>query len=83
LKSLGAALLGALEKKDAESLGLLRQTQEIRLLEAVKALREQQIEEARDSLEALKKSKAVVEMRRDYYRDIERLNAQESLHLGS
>ena len=40
VKALGGALLAALEKKDAEALGLLRQSQEIRLLEAVKAVRE-------------------------------------------
>ena len=81
VKSLGAALLSALEKKDAEALGLLRQTQEIRTLQAVKSLREKQIEEAKENLEGLKRSKAVVEIRRDYYRDIARLNAQEQLHL--
>jgi receptor-binding and translocation channel-forming TcA subunit of Tc toxin len=81
VKSLGAALLVALEKKDAEALGLLRQTQEIRLQEAVKSLREQQIDEAKENLEGLRRSRAVVETRRDYYRDIARLNAQEQLHL--
>ncbi len=81
VKSLGAALLSALEKKDGEALGLLRQTQEIRTLEAVKSLREKQIEEAKENLDGIKRSKAVVETRRDYYRDIARLNAQEQLHL--
>ena len=81
VRSLGAALLVALEKKDAEALGLLRQTQEIRMQEAVKSLREQQIDEAKENLEGLKRSRAVVETRRDYYRDIARLNAQEQLHL--
>ena len=50
VKALGGALLAALEKKDAEALGLLRQSQEIRLLEAVKAVREKQIEEAKENL---------------------------------
>ena len=56
VKALGSALLAALEKKDAEALGLLRQSQEIRVLEAVKAVREQQIEEAKENLEAVQKS---------------------------
>lgn len=81
VKALGGALLAALEKKDAEALGLLRQTQEIRLLEAVKAVREKQIEEAKENLEGSKRSKVVVETRRDYYRNIERLISQETLHL--
>ena len=51
VKALGGALLSALEKKDAEALGLLRQGQEIRLLEAVKAVREKQIDEAKENLE--------------------------------
>ncbi|SFU39127.1 neuraminidase-like domain-containing protein [Nitrosospira multiformis] len=67
VKALGGALLAALEKKDAEALGLLRQEQEIKVLEAVKAVRERQIEEAKENLEGLKKSRNVVETRRDYY----------------
>ncbi len=83
VKALGAALLAALEKKDAEALALLRQGQEIRVLEAVKALREKQIEEAKENLEALKKSK---ERHRGSAatttRDIERVHdASETLQL--
>jgi hypothetical protein len=79
LKALGGALLMALEKKDAEELALLRQGQEIRLLEAVKALREQQIEEAKQNLEGAKKNKEVVTVRRDYYLNIEKQNKNEIL----
>lgn len=81
VKSLGGALLNALEKKDAEALGLLRQAQEIKLLEAVKAVREKQIEEAKENLEGIKRSKVVTEAKRDFYRDIEQLSAKEKLHL--
>lgn len=81
VKALGGALLSALEKKDAEALGLLRQSQEIRMLEAVRAVREQQIAEAKENLEGIRRSKAVVETRRNYYRDIQRLIAQERLQL--
>src|SRR5262249_26339265 len=73
VKSLGGALLSALEKKDAEALSLLRQSQEIKLLEAVKETRQMQIDEAKENLEGLMRSKATVEIRRNYYRDIERL----------
>jgi len=72
VKGLGNALLSALEKKDAEAMSLLRQSQEIKLLEAVKTVREKQIEEAKEGLEGLKKSKEMVEIRRNYYRDIEK-----------
>ncbi len=81
VKALGAALLAALEKKDAEALGLLRQSHEIRMLEAVKAVKEKQIEEAKENLTGVRKSKVVTETRRNYYRDIERISSQERLNL--
>jgi hypothetical protein len=81
VKALGGALLAALEKKDAEELSLLRQSQEIKLLEAVKTVREKQFEEAKENLEGLKLSKVVIETRRDYYRDIEKIIAGEQLGL--
>ena len=82
VKALGAALLSALEKKDAEALNLLRQGQEIRVLEGVKAVREQQISEVKENLEALKKNKEMVTIRRDFYRDIEKIVAGEQLSLA-
>jgi receptor-binding and translocation channel-forming TcA subunit of Tc toxin/ABC toxin-like protein/neuraminidase-like protein len=81
VKSLGGALLSALEKKDAEALSLLRQSQEIKLLEGAKEARQMQIDEAKENLEGLKRSKAIVEVRRNYYRDIEKLIDKEQLHL--
>jgi hypothetical protein len=77
VKALGSALLAALEKKDAEALGLLRQTQEIRVLEAVKAVRETQIKEAKENLEAAKKSKELAQIRKKYYENLEFMNAGE------
>jgi hypothetical protein len=67
VKSLGAALLSALEKRDAEDLTRLRSGHEISLLEAVRTLKEKQIEEAKDTWEGLQKSEEVVTIRRDYY----------------
>ncbi|NJM76506.1 MAG: hypothetical protein HC852_12855, partial [Acaryochloridaceae cyanobacterium RU_4_10] len=78
VKALGSALLAALEKKDSEALSLLRQGQEIQLLEAVKALREQQIEEAKENAESLRRSKNTIEERRNYYRDIEKVSGWET-----
>ena len=79
VKALGSALLAALEKRDAEALGLLRQSQEIRLLEAVKAVRDQQIEEARENLAGVKKSKELAQIRKHYYESREFMNAKENL----
>ncbi|HUG67047.1 MAG TPA: neuraminidase-like domain-containing protein [Pirellulaceae bacterium] len=77
VKALGGALLAALEKKDAEALSLLRQSQEIRVLEAVKAVREKQIEEAKEILDGMKKSKELAEIRKEYYESREFMNAGE------
>jgi hypothetical protein len=74
VKSLGGALLAALEKKDAESMGLLRQSQEIRLLEAVRAVREQQIGEAKENAEGVRRSRKTIEERRNFYRDVRKIS---------
>src|SRR5262249_27507894 len=81
VKTLGSALLAALEKKDAEGLALLRQNQEVRLLEAVQSVREQQISEAQEALAGLRQSKVTVGTRRDYYRDIQKITYGEQLSL--
>ena len=80
VKALGSALLVALDKKDMEAMGLLRQSQEIRVLDAVKTLKEKQIEEATENLDGVKKSKELITIRRDYYQNIEYINPSESLH---
>ena len=81
VKALGGALLGALEKKDAEALGLLRQSHELRMLDAATEVRKQQLEEAKENLEGTRQAKVITTAKRDYYRDIERLTALEKLHL--
>ena len=60
---------------------LLRQDHEIRMLEAVREARDKQVEEAKENLEGIHKAKALVEERRDFYRDIERLSQEERLYL--
>jgi Tc toxin complex TcA C-terminal TcB-binding domain len=77
VKTLGGALLAALEKRDAEALGLLRQSQEIRLLEAVEAVRAQQIEEAKEHLAAMQKGQELAQIRKQYYESREFMNAEE------
>jgi hypothetical protein len=79
VKALGGALLLALEKKDAEALALLRQGHEIRVLEDVKAVREKQIEEAKQNLAGLRKNKELITIRRDFYQNIDRVNEGERL----
>jgi hypothetical protein len=67
VRGLGAALLSALEKADAEALANLRANQEVAVLEAVRAVKALAIDDARLALAAAERSLAVVEQRRDYY----------------
>lgn len=70
LKALGAALLAALEKRDAEHLATLRSNQEIGLQRAVKEVRKQQVLEAHAAREALEEARAVTQIRYDFYLNI-------------
>jgi len=67
VRSLGAALLSALEKKDAEAMSLLRAGHEIQLLAAIRQIKELQIEEADAAKQALEQTQALVEARQAYY----------------
>jgi hypothetical protein len=67
VRALGDALLGALEKQDAEALTLLRSRQEVAVLEAVRGVKKLAIEEARHSLTAAERSLDVVEQRKAYF----------------
>lgn len=80
VKALGAALLAALEKKDAEAIALLRQSQELKVLDAVAVVKQQQIDDTKLARDGLKKNREVVTTRRDYYQKIEKVNAPETLH---
>ncbi|HLG55464.1 MAG TPA: neuraminidase-like domain-containing protein [Vicinamibacterales bacterium] len=70
LKSLGGALLGALEKADAEELSLLRSRHEIALLELVRETRQQQIAEAEANIEGLQQSEATILERFGHYQTL-------------
>jgi hypothetical protein len=67
VKSLGAAMLAALEKRDSEAFSLLRSSHERVMLEQVRAIKNSQIEEALRNKESLEESRRVIEARRDYY----------------
>lgn len=70
VRGLGAALLAALEKNDAEALAALRANQEVSLLEAMRQVKKLAVEEARHAQTAAERSQGVVEQRRDYYRTL-------------
>jgi hypothetical protein len=82
LKTLGASLLAALEKKDAEALARLRQGHELAVLQAVRAVREKQIEDAQLVIDGLGKQKELVTIRRDFYASREFMNAGEIVAAG-
>ena len=81
LKTLGAALLSALEKKDAEALATLRASQETGLLQAVRQIKVQQIVEAQDNAAALQKTLEMTQLRHDFYQNIAFMNDWETAHL--
>lgn len=77
VKSLGGAVLSALEKKDAENLSLLRSTHEISLLEKIRLIKIQQINESIAALEALYLTKETTQIRLTYYSTREYMNSRE------
>ncbi len=77
LKSLGGALLTALEKKDAEALSLLRSQQETELLKANRAIKANQIKEAKHYREGLDEQRKLSQIRRDNYENRDFINAGE------
>ena len=82
VKSLGAALLSALEKRDAEELALLRASHETRVLDSVRQVKERSIEEAQANLAALQVSRRAAQFRHAYYDSRPRTNAKEDEHLS-
>lgn len=70
LTQLGSSLLSALEKKDAEEIALLRSTHEQSILQLVTTTKEQQLNEANETLNSLNESLASAQHRYDYYRNL-------------
>jgi hypothetical protein len=70
VRSLGGALLSALEKKDAEALALLRAAQEIAVLKAVLQIKQNQINEAQANLQGLQDSLTVTQAKQTYYQTL-------------
>lgn len=82
VKAFGAALLAALEKRDAEDLSLLRSKQELAVLDAVREVKEKQVSESNETLAGLQQYKEVVQTRVDYYSSRVFMNPFEILHLA-
>jgi hypothetical protein len=82
VKSLGASLQAALEKRDAEQLAVLRQTQETQLAQAILDVRQEQINDAEQAFAALQIHRTLVQQRHDYYANMPFLNPGEAVHLA-
>lgn len=67
VKSLGSAVLSAIEKKDGEELSRLRASQETDMLERVTAIRERQVLSAKAGIESLLKSRETAALRLEHY----------------
>ena len=63
-------MLATLEKRDAEALALLRAHHEVKLLEAVRQIREQQIEEAEEQKQAIEESRNAAQFRSLHYTEL-------------
>jgi len=81
VRGLGNSLLQALEKKDAEALSLLRNELELKVLNAVTGIKILQIDEAKEQIEVLKRTRIVTEERQQYYLSIEKIIPEEQLNL--
>jgi len=67
VKSLGSALLSALEKKDGEALSLLRAQHDTNIQNLILQVRELQLEEAEKSLKSLEQNRKAPEYRLNHY----------------
>ena len=67
VRSLGASLLAALEKGDAEQLAMLRQTHEVQLQQMVQNVRYLQWQHAQETTNGLLKTRAITLERYNYY----------------
>lgn len=84
VKSLGAAMLSALEKRDTEAMALLRSTHEQDMLAHSRLVKASRIDEETRTKESLDESKKVIEARRDHYKKLldEGWNGWEKTWLG-
>lgn len=77
VKALGGELLAALEKKDAEELAALRASHQADAFHSARGLKQQAINEAREGLEGLRRTRDVIEQRFEHYRSLKFTSATE------
>jgi hypothetical protein len=79
--SLGMALLQALERRDAEAMSLLHSELELKSLNSIRESKLLHIKEAQAHIEMLRASKAIVEEKRTYYANIQKIIPKEQFNL--
>ncbi|MEM9023177.1 MAG: hypothetical protein AAGB22_05525, partial [Bacteroidota bacterium] len=77
VKTLGNALLSALEKKDAEELALLRSSNDVAVTKSIIEVRKLAVKEAEENLKALEMTQQLTKERRSYYRSRPYMNPKE------
>ncbi len=82
VKALGGALLTAIEKRDAEALARIRSAQEVQVLQAARAVKQRQIDDATAAIISLQRSRLVTYARQQYYLSRPFLNDQETQQIG-
>ncbi|WP_406388643.1 neuraminidase-like domain-containing protein [Streptomyces sp. NBC_00211] len=80
VKSFGALLLAALEKRDTEALARLRSSHETALLDSVREVRNAQVTEAAHTVAGLRQARAGAQKKQEYYATREKMNAGEKVH---
>jgi hypothetical protein len=83
VRALGSALLTALEKRDGEALALLRQSQELGLLNAVRSIKAAAVDEAQANLDAQGRARDAISARFTYYSGRPFMNASELSHFAN
>lgn len=77
VRGFGEKLLSIIEKKDAETLSLLRQEHELILLNATSSIKKQQIDEAKESIKQMEKLKENAVIRKEFYESLEIMSEKE------
>jgi hypothetical protein len=77
VRGLGSSILNALERRDGEEMARLRATQEVAVLEAMRQVKANQLDEATANRTAIQTSRDMAVARRDYYGSREFMNAAE------
>ncbi|MFD0076967.1 neuraminidase-like domain-containing protein [Streptomyces sp. NPDC127166] len=80
VKSFGALLLAALEKRDAEALARLRSSHETSLLDAVREVRSAQVTAEAYAVAGLRQAREAARKKQDYYANLNKMNAGEKTH---